>query len=242
MVRQFYTYLRERRRCPLRDAAWPKLPATSEYVPHILSTDDVRTLLNLAAQLGGHPFRKIMYRILILVLYCTGIRFGEALRLHLRDLDMVAGTLFILPSKGRSRWVPYHRSLDREFRRYLKARRTYAPAGPDNFIFVGADKKALPTMTASDTVRRLLRCAGLKPATGRAGPRPYDLRHAFAVRRLTLWYRAGVDLHARLPWLSAYMGHDDLFGTETYLTATPELLALAGGRFRRRYLAAGGPR
>jgi hypothetical protein len=32
------------------------------------------------------------------------------------------------------------------------------------------------------------------------------------------------------------MGHDDILGTETYLNATPELLALAGDRFRRRYL------
>jgi integrase len=63
------------------------------------------------------------------------------------------------------------------------------------------------------------------------------MRHAFAVHRLTRWYRAGVDLHARLPWLSAYMGHDDLLGTEVYLTATPELLSLAGDRFRRRFLS-----
>lgn len=70
------------------------------------------------------------------------------------------------------------------------------------------------------------------------GPRPYDWRHTFAVHRLTRWYRQGVDLHARLPWLSTYMGHDDILGTETYLTVTPELLGLAGHRFRLRYLHA----
>jgi hypothetical protein len=32
------------------------------------------------------------------------------------------------------------------------------------------------------------------------------------------------------------MGHDDILGTETYLTATPELLELAGNRLRRRCL------
>jgi hypothetical protein len=44
-----------------------------------------------------------------------------------------------------------------------------------------------------------------------------------------------VDLHARIPWLSAYMGHVDIIGTETYLNTTPELLELAGNRLRRRY-------
>jgi hypothetical protein len=36
------------------------------------------------------------------------------------------------------------------------------------------------------------------------------------------------------------MGHVDIIGTKTYLNATPELLALAGDRLRRRYKNAGG--
>jgi integrase len=84
----------------------------------------------------------------------------------------------------------------------------------------------------------MFRMAGLKPDIGRIGPRPYDLRHTFAVHRLTRWYRARADLHARLPWLSAYMGHVNLLGTETYLTATPELLALAGQRFHHCFVGA----
>ena len=81
----------------------------------------------------------------------------------------------------------------------------------------------------------ILREIGLRGPKGQPGPRIHDLRHTFAVHRLTRWYRQGVDLHGRLAWLSAYLGHVDLIGTETYLTATPELIALAGARFRRRY-------
>ena len=87
---------------------------------------------------------------------------------------------------------------------------------------------------ASEIVRLLLRQLDLKPARGRLGPRPYDLRHAFAVHRLTAWYREGVDIHARLPWLSAYMGHVNVLGTEVYLHATPELLQIASERFAER--------
>ena len=67
------------------------------------------------------------------------------------------------------------------------------------------------------------------------GPRPYDVRHAFAVHRLTDWNRKGLDVHARLPWLSAYMGHSNVLGTEDYLHATPELLRLASRRFEKRF-------
>ncbi|OYV99492.1 MAG: hypothetical protein B7X11_05390 [Acidobacteria bacterium 37-65-4] len=196
----------------------------------------MRRLLTAATSHEGRFIWSAMLRALMLVLYCTGLRFGEAVRLRMRDVDLVRGTLFITPSKSRSRWVPCHRSLCRELRRYLAARASLAQrSGPEDSVFVGASGAALSIKMASHTVCRLLRTAGLKPATGRVGPRPYDLRHAFAVHRLTRWYRAGVDLHSRLPWLSAYMGHDDLLGTETYLTATPELLALAAARFRRRF-------
>jgi len=224
----------------LPEPAWPQMRATSDYLPHVLSTGEVRRLLGSARQLGGHPFRRITYRMLILLLYCTGLRLGEAVRLRLCNVDLATGTLFVVASKGRSRWVPCHRTLCRELGGYLTTRRAFSQAGPAAFLFVGLDRTSRPTdrlatKVASDGLRALLRTAGLKPAAGRVGPRPYDFRHAFAVHRLTRWYRAGVDLQARLPWLSAYMGHDDLLGTETYLTATPELLALAAGRFRRRY-------
>lgn len=238
VVRQFYAFLRRQGRADLREPSWPQLPATSDYLPYLFSTQDIRRLLHLVTKLRG-PFRRTTYRMLILVLYCTGLRFGEALRLRLRDVDVTRATFFIVASKGRSRWVPFHPSLCLELKRYLVARKAFAPAGPDDRLFVGSKSSTLSTGTASATVCRLLRTAGLKPVAGRVGPRPYDLRHAFAVHRLTRWYRAGVDLHARMPWLSAYMGQDDLLGTETYPRATPELLALAGNRFHRRFVTAG---
>ncbi|MBE3132596.1 MAG: tyrosine-type recombinase/integrase [Acidobacteria bacterium] len=175
-----------------------------------------------------------------MLLYCTGLRFGEALRLRIRDVDSGTGVLFVEAFKGRARWVPFHRSLARELVTYLAVRRAFASAEPEDRFFVGIDHKTLPVNTAWHTVNKLFRSAGLKPERGRVGPRPYDMRHTFAVHRLTRWYRQGVDLHARLPWLSAYMGHVDILGTETYLTATPALLGLATSRFRRRYLSAVG--
>lgn len=235
VLRQFCRHLR-RRRVHLRhsEPLWPRLPTSSTFTPHVLSTGDMRQLLRLTAALR-YPHRRVLYRALILLLYCTGIRFGEALRLRIQDVDTRAGVLFIAEFKGRSRWVPFHRSLLPELKRYLTARRAFAPAG-DRF-FVGENRRTLPVSTAHIALCRLFRRAGLKPASGRSGPRPYDLRHSFAVERLTQWHRRGVDVHARLPWLSAYMGHSDMLGTETYLSSTPKLLALAGSRFRRRYRA-----
>jgi integrase len=199
-----------------------------------LDVKDVKKLVRLTAALERPPFRGAMYRALLLVLYCTGVRFGEAVRLRLRDLDLRRGVLWIEQSKGRSRWVPFHASLSRELSRYLTSRRAYAPDAPTDALFPRPDGTPIGVKTASYTVCTLLRRAGLKPASGRVGPRAYDLRHTFAVHRLARWYRTGVDVHARLPWLSAYMGHDGILGTEVYLTATPQLLHLAARRLKRR--------
>jgi integrase/recombinase XerD len=241
VLRQFFRHLRRSSAFgTVVEPIWPHLPTESQFVPYFLSKQDILNLLALCSDLTRPPFRAVLYRTLILVLYCTGIRFGEALRLRIRDVDTRSAVLFIDTFKGRTRWVPFHRSLSRELDRYLVSRVQYASSDRDTRFFVGANQQRLPVNTASGTLGRLFKLAALKPEKGRAGPRPYDLRHAFAVHRLSRWYRQGVDLHARLPWLSAYMGHVDIIGTETYLNATPELLALAGDRLRRRYKNAGG--
>ena len=239
VLRQFYRYLhRSSRLNTIAEPIWPHLPTTSSFVPYYLSEKDIRNILMLCADLNRPPFRAALYRALILVLYCTGIRFGEALRLRMRDVDTRAAVLFVDTFKGRARWIPFHRTLSRELDRYLTAREAYAASDPNARFFVGANQRRLPTETASGTFRRLFKLAGLKPEKGRIGPRPYDLRHAFAVQRLSRWYEQGVDFHTRLPWLSAYMGHVDIIGTGTYLNTTPELLELAGNRLHRRYKTA----
>ena len=223
VARQFCSYLRRRYpRRIIREPLWPRLPTTSGFVPSILSLAQVRLLLRLARRLARPTFRRALYRMLILMLYCTGLRLGEALRLRLKDVDARAGALFIAESKGRSRWVPFHRSLSREIERYLTSRGAFASSNPDARFFVVSNRHSLPGSTASDNIKKLLRKAGLKPLSGRTGPRTHDIRHTFAVHRLTRWYRSGVEMQTRLPWLSAYMGHTNMLGTETYLTATPE--------------------
>ena len=79
------------------------------------------------------------------------------------------------------------------------------------------------------TFRRLCDSAGIG-ADAASPPRIHDLRHSFAVRTLLDWYRGGADVEAKLPTLSTYLGHRDPRSTYWYLSAAPELLALAAQR------------
>ena len=69
-------------------------------------------------------------------------------------------------------------------------------------------------------------------------PRIHDLRHTFAVHRVTEWYGQGANVQKLLPALSTYLGHASLEGTQRYLSMTPELLQQANDRFER-YVAGG---
>jgi integrase len=61
----------------------------------------------------------------------------------------------------------------------------------------------------------------------------HDLRHRFAVETLLGWYRSGEDVAAKLPVLSTFLGHVKPRNTYWYLSATPELLALAAARLEQ---------
>ena len=234
-LRQFLLF---RRRSDLTafvpDHTWAPPSTGSLFLPHIPTHDEICRLIRLAMS-ARHPLRAWTLRTILTVLYCTGLRPGEAIRLDLADVDLQARCLCIRESKGKTRFVPFGDDLADVLRAYLRARSGVARSAGSGPLFVQPDGRAVSVPAAMNAIRGLLRRCCLKPPRGRVGPRPYDIRHAFAVHRLTAWYHAGIDIHSRLPWLSAYMGHDDLLGTEVYLTATAELLALAAERSERRY-------
>ena len=103
------------------------------------------------------------------------------------------------------------------------------------------DTSPLAVASASNAISPRLREFGVKPPGERGGARPYEFRHAFAVHRLTAWAIDGVDIHAKLPSLSAYLRHQNIIGTEVYLKATPQLLDLASSRFEKHLRGARPP-
>jgi integrase/recombinase XerD len=94
VLREFWRYVRRREpKQRIREPIWPQLPHEPDFVARVLSPAEVRLLLELVARLDRPRFRRDLYRSLFLVLYCTGLRFGEALRLRVRDVDLRAQPL-----------------------------------------------------------------------------------------------------------------------------------------------------
>jgi integrase len=234
VIRQFCLY--RRRSDPdgfVPGREWFPGCVESQFIPHIFSEAEVRRILHQISRGPGSGYQRLGRRLLWVLLYCTGLRFGEAARLQVGDLDLRRRLLWVRESKGRTRLVPFGSDLANEFRRYLRGRGLGLSA--QSRLLLSFRGQAYTTKTISYALRQLLRQAGLKPERGRTGARPYDVRHTFAVHRLSRWYRQGVELSRRLPWLSVYMGHANILGTETYLHTTPDLLTLVSRRFETRF-------
>ncbi|AGS24564.1 tyrosine-type recombinase/integrase [Rhizobium etli] len=217
----------------------------SPFFPYIFSREEVLRILATASAHEGHFIWASMLRRLVLVLYCTGIRLGEATRLKMEDVDLDRGTLLIRNSKRRTRIVPIREDLIGELRLYLSDRHRLLVdlrRVDHGALFIRQKGGPLDVSGASVAIREILRRLDIKPARGRVGARPYEFRHTFAVHRLTAWAEEGADIHAKLPFLSAYLGHQNILGTEVYLKATPQLLELASARFEQHVRSARQPR
>ena len=207
--------------------------STRRATPYLYSEADITALLKAARALRS-PLRAATFATLIGLLAVTGMRVGEALRLDRDDLDKANGLLTIRNSKfGKSREVPLHPSTIEALQTYARMRDELLPRQTTTSFFVSTAGTRLIYNVFHFTFLELVRQAGLQRRSVSCRPRPHDLRHTFAVRTLLGWYRAGHDVEAQMPLLSTYLGHFQPRHTYWYLSATPELLALAGQRLER---------
>lgn len=240
-LKMFFAYwvLRGRiRRTPLPKNA-PK--RTHLFVPYIYSHAELRRLLETADRCQQRPGCKISgatLRALLLLLYGTGMRVGEVLALQISDLDLENDVIRIRDTKFyKSRLVPIGQDLHRVLSEYLSSERQTNIA--HRLLFQSREQKRIRPAAMANSFRSLREMAGvLRTQPSSYQPRIHDLRHTFAVHRVTEWYRQGANVQKLLPALSTYLGHASLEGTQRYLSMTPELLQQANDRFEH-YVAGG---
>jgi integrase len=207
-------------------------------LPHIFSEAEIVRLLVAADSLtvhNGSPLHREVARLAIVVLYTSGLRRGEIVRLTLNDYDRGARVLHIRQTKFyKSRLVPLSLDTSREIDRYLLARQMLgAPSQGDAPLLAHCHGGRFAGYTGAAfglLLRKVIRKAGIQTLRGRA-PRVHDLRFTFAVHALLRWYRSGVDVQARLPALATYMGHASVVSTQYYLTFLRATAEAASDRF-----------
>jgi len=232
MVRQFARY------CSALDAH-TEIPhvdlLSARYTrkpPYLYSDEEVIRLIRAAGALvSPRGVRAATYSTFFALLAVTGMRISESLALNQCDVDLNQGALMICDSKfGKSRWLPIHATTQCALQRYNALRNERFPTTLTTSFFISEQGTRLTKWAARYTFVKLSRQIGLRGSQDHYGPRLHDLRHRFAIRTLIHWYRSGMDVEQHLPELSAYLGHAHVNDTYWYLSATPELMALAAQR------------
>jgi len=203
--------------------------------PYLYSADDVAALM-AAARAIRNPLRAATFATMIGLLACTGMRGGEAMRLDRGEIDWSQHQLIVRDSKfGKSRLLPLQPSTLDALAAYDALRTKLCPTPQTASFLVSSTGTRLSHPTVQPTFRQLLAQAGITACPPRRRPRIHDLRHSFAVRTLLGWYHDGEDVQARMPSLSTYLGHVDPAATYWYLTAAPELMAIAAARLEAAF-------
>jgi site-specific recombinase XerD len=200
--------------------------------PHIFTEEEVMRLIEQARKLRPNSLLPHTYVTMIGLLWVSGIRIGEAVRLNIEDIDFTNGVLHIRETKFfKSRFVPLSASTVAALEGYRQKRARFGYTEDSGTpFFINNRKKRCITATAPRTIKELMRRARLQTVDGKC-PRVHDLRHSFATRWLSEFYQSGKDPTAYLPVLATYLGHANIANTQVYLHPSLELMNTAGQKF-----------
>ena len=202
-----------------------KVNVSDEYIPHIYTEEERTKLLSAAESLmplrnNPNPFIKVVLPMAIRILDCCGTRETETLRLQMKDVDLDRGIITMKHAKAnKERLVPMHPTLTELLRKYCMA--MGITASPNAYLFPGKSRdEPLDSRSFRGYFRRLLAHAEINVSREQKYQRaacPHDLRHSFACRSLENLLQNGVDEDDAYPYLSTYIGHEDLYSTQRYL-------------------------
>jgi integrase/recombinase XerD len=188
---------------------WLPTPRRQRRLPVVLSPDEVASLIAAV--------RQEKYRLIITLLYASGLRISEACALRPTDIDSRRMVITVLGKGDKQRQTLLSRRLLDQLRAYWRHAR------PDKYgrLFPGQKPGShIAKATVQRVFRQALAAAGiLKKAT------PHSLRHSFATHLL----ENGVDVTV----VQALLGHGSIRTTLIYLHVSTEQIARTTSPFDR---------
>lgn len=205
----------------------------ARYVPHFFTHQEITAFFRACDKLRPHgaaQARHLVLPVFFRLLYCCGLRTCEARTLRVEQVDLQAGHIDIMRSKGcTSRRLPVPDDLLILLRRY--ATRVAEIYPERSYFFPTTRADCYSSKSVGPVFRSIWKMAGLGRGCGNR-PRAYDFRHHFALSNLNRWITTGIEVNAMLPYLSRYMGHSSLASTDYYLHLVPEFFSTFAAKVR----------
>lgn len=192
-------------------------------VPYIFSKDEFMRLYNSAGKLyANYRHYSITMQLILMLLYCCGLRKAEVCSLRIQDVDFNNFVLIILNTKfNKNRFVPITEQLCVQLKNYISIVHTYPT--PDTLLLKNGLGNELNKWSINTMFLKVLQLANIPHIGNGYGPRVHDLRHTFAVNCLKQLVSDGVDLKSGLVYLTKYLGHSTLESSQYYLRLTADV-------------------
>lgn len=205
---------------------YPKAMVTVErysYTPYIFTEKEIASIFTVCDDFAisyQSPNRHLVLSLIFRILYGCGLRISEAVNLTIADVNLKEGIIFIKNTKfNKERTIPIADTLRNRCIEYNRLVNTGKPE--TSYFFPSPLGGHYKSNTIYILFRQILWAANISH-TGK-GPRLHDLRHTFAVHCLKKWVLGNRDITNCIPYLSAYLGHEDLRGSQHYLRLTADL-------------------
>ena len=197
-----------------------------EFVPTLLNDEQIKSLFHTIdttlTRRKCDPPTEIISPVLFRFMYCAGMRPAEPLHMLKNDVNLATGDVLIRNSKkNKDRHIIISedlRNLCVQFDSLQDSQRTY---------FFEYNNSPLSRNWMTYHFAALARKSNIGNAAKKL--RPYDLRHMFASRTIMMWIDNKQEVMELLPYLSVYMGHENINSTLYYVHILPERLKTSSG-------------
>lgn len=190
---------------PLRLVNGPK---AKKPLPYFVREGEMESLLDGDGFEEG--FEGIRNRLIVEMLYDTGMRRSELLNIQDQDVDFESNLIRVTGKRNKQRLIPFAEGLKNLMQAYIELRNREVEAEGDWF-FVRSNGKQLSTNIIYGVVKK---CLSEIPTLSKRSP--HVLRHSFATSMLN----NGAELNA----VKELLGHSSLASTSVYTHTTFEEL------------------
>lgn len=201
----FYRYLRRRGMTAHNPCDGISRPKTAKPLPSFAKEDETIAMLDIldrASADAPDDLRTLEQRLVVELLYVTGMRCSELIDLRDVDVDTTAGVLRAIGKRRRERIVPFNADIATDIDAYRDVRNRIV--GPTETLFAREDGKPL----GRNRVYRTVHNAMLDNDVHALRLSPHTLRHCCATDLLN----HGADLNA----VKNLLGHASLATTQLY--------------------------
>lgn len=192
------------------------------YLPYIYSDEEIDRIFHVCDNLKTRYKdcrTPLIMPMLLRLLYGTGMRLGEALHLTVAQLDLKNEYIVLLKTKNnRERTVPIHHSLTEMLLKYTTTMDIFM--NPESPLFPNRQGGFFSKRWAQGWFEDILNKAGIRDIKNhncKRGPCLHSFRHGYAYLALKQSRTAGLTFEEAIPFVSTYLGHKDVAGTDYYL-------------------------